>query len=206
MRLLFLLLLLLPSLLPASPPEGYLAQIPVFWRTLYPQGGETLYCGSPFGPFDRRVNIEHVFPMAWATKALGCGKRDRCRRTSPRFNVIESDMHNLYPALREVNEARGSYAYALIAGEQHDFADCDFELDHRLRRVEPRPAVRGDIARAMLYMADTYPELTLFGRQRELMEKWHRDDPPSDEERRRNDLIGRQQGRRNRFIDRPEQL
>ncbi len=69
--------------------------------------------------------------------------------------------------------------------------------------VEPRPAVRGDIARAMFYMSNRY-NLTLFKRQKALLLRWHRQDPPSAEERRRNNIIQKLQGRRNPFIDNPE--
>jgi len=55
----------------------------------------------------------------------------------------------------------------------------------------------------LFYMHDTYG-LTLYRRQGELMKKWHQEDPPDAEERRRNDLIARYQGTRNRFIDDPK--
>ncbi|MDZ7752443.1 MAG: endonuclease [Gammaproteobacteria bacterium] len=180
--------------------KSYLDNIPIFWRNLYPDGGTTLYCGEPFKPFDRRVNIEHVFPMSWATRHLGCGNRDRCRRTSRLFNRIETDMHNLYPALRDINEARGAQAFGIIDGERHLRRGCDFEVDSGPRRVEPRPAVRGDIARAMLYMEHRYG-LPLYKRQRRLLEEWHRHDPPDAMEHRRNRLIEALQGQANPFIE-----
>jgi deoxyribonuclease-1 len=179
---------------------AYLDTIPVFWRTLYPDGGRGLYCGEPFAPHDRAYNIEHVFPMSWVIRELRCGDRDRCRRTSERFNRIESDMHNLYPARKELNQARGAYRYGEIAGERPYRAGCDFELDPRARVVEPRPEARGEIARAMLYMERQHG-MPLYRRTRALMERWHREDPPGPAERLRNDLIERVQGNRNPYVD-----
>ncbi len=175
---------------------------PVFWGQLYSNGGNTLYCDQAFGKrHGRNINIEHIFPMSWVTKSLKCGTRNQCRDNSNRFNRIEADLHNLYPALAEINDMRGAMSFAIIKGEKHARAGCDFEADKRSYKAEPRPAVRGDIARAMLYMADTYAELTLFKSQRKLMEKWHREDPPDSEEKRRNRLIESIQGNRNRYID-----
>jgi deoxyribonuclease-1 len=187
----------------AAEPAGYLAVIPTFWAELYPDGGTSLYCGAPFARYDRKVNIEHVFPMAWVTHELGCGRRKHCRAVSPLFNRIESDMHNLYPALQRMNKARSTMAYAEIPGENRVAPGCDLEIDVRNRRVEPRPAVRGDIARAMLYMAERYG-LEIYPRQKALLLEWHRADPPDAGERRRNAVIERLQGNRNPFIDDPE--
>ena len=94
--------------------------------------------------------------------------------------------------------------FAEIPGEQHAIAGCDIEVDERSRAVEPRPATRGEIARAMFYVQDTY-DMPIYPRQGELLLRWHRADPPDAEERRRNDAIAKIQGRRNRFIDEPAQ-
>ena len=183
--------------------ESYFDALPVFWDQVYPNGGETLYCGKPFGKRrGRSVNIEHVFPMAWAMKAEGCRSREQCRDLSLRFNRIEADMHNLYPSRKDINKTRSSFPYAMVQGEQRAFGKCDFELDHRKRRVEPRPEARGNIARAMFYMQDTYG-LRIYRRQGELLRDWNRDDPPDREERRRNEVIASIQGNRNKFIDDP---
>jgi len=114
-------------------------------------------------------------------------------------------MHNLYPAQADINKARGSQAYGMVLGEPRRFGRCDFEVDLQKRHVEPQPAVRGNIARAMFYMHATY-KLKLFSRQAVLLKQWHREDPPDQEELRRNQVIERIQGRRNPFIDHPEQL
>ncbi len=185
-------------------PE-YSRALPLVWGKLYADGGETLYCGRRFGKRKgRRINVEHVFPMSWVGWALKCGRRQECRESSPRFNLIEADLHNLWPARVDVNKARGSFPFAIIDGEARPFAKCDFEIDERKRIVEPRPEARGEIARTMLYMHDEYG-LEIRARLGALLKKWNRDDPPSPEERRRNDLIESIQGNRNRFIDDPRQ-
>ncbi len=184
--------------------DDYFEALPVFWSRVYAEGGETLYCGKRFGrDKGRTINVEHVFPMSWVIKELRCRSRIQCRRSSPLFNRIESDLHNLYPAIAEINEARSAMAYGMVLGELRRFGACDFEVDEKRRRVEPRRKVRGDIARAMFYMQDAY-QLKIFQRQGELLKQWHREDPPDAEERRRNDLIEQLQGTRNRFIDHPE--
>ncbi|MDJ0739037.1 MAG: endonuclease [Gammaproteobacteria bacterium] len=200
MKRVMFVLLLCPALVLADG-RRYLDTIPVFWRTLYPDGGSGLYCGARFGSRDRRYNIEHVYPMSWVAKALRCGDRQACRRKSKRFNEIESDMHNMYPARKDLNRERGSYPFRELRGERHVERGCDLEIDHRARAVEPRPAVRGDIARAMLYIADRY-DMKIYERQRRTLLRWHSDDPPDAAERRRNRRIADRQGNPNPWIDR----
>jgi deoxyribonuclease-1 len=205
MRILLICLLALASGAAPAEASGYRDIIPAFWAKLYPDGGEDLYCGQRFERYQRWVNIEHVYPMAWVTRALGCVTRQQCRERSPRFNEIEADMHNLYPAIRKWNDARGAMAYGEIAGEDWVSRSCDLEIDPRRRRVEPREVVRGDIARAMLYMEARYG-LEIYARQRALLLDWHHADPPDDHERWRNGRIEQLQGSRNPFIDQPETL
>lgn len=184
--------------------DNYFQALGVFWGEIYSDGGHTLYCNQAFGNRKgRSINVEHVYPMAWAMRSEGCDNRDQCRRVSARFNRIEADLHNLYPARKDINKIRGSFPFASVRGEAREFGDCDFELDRRRRQVEPRAAARGNIARAMFYMHHTYG-LKIFRKQGELLQRWHRQDPPDDEERRRNRRIAALQGNRNPFIDAPE--
>lgn len=181
-----------------------------FWRNLYPLDGQTLYCRQPFQTNQRDgVNVEHVFPMSWATRALNCGKRKQCRNNSELFNLIEADLHNLYPARSDVNQDRSSFRFGEIQGERRAYGkQCDFEVDPRARVAEPAPEVRGEVARSMFYMAYQYKEqgLEIFKKQALMLAKWHKSDPPSAAERRRNDIIEKLQGNRNPFIDQPERL
>ena len=185
-----------------KPDSKYFEILPAFWGVLYENGGKTLYCGRKFGSrHGRNINAEHLFPMAWVTNSLKCGKRKECRKKSSRFNTIEADMHNIFPALSKINQQRSAYSFAELPGEPPK-GSCDFEINKRKRLVEPRPAVRGDIARALFYMSHSY-DLKLFERQKRVLLRWHKQDQPSAEERRRNDLIQELQGRRNLFIDNP---
>ena len=199
MKHLVFLALLLPTLA-CSGSAPYLDTIPVFWRTLYPDGGESMYCGDRFAARDRSYNIEHVYPMAWVTRALRCGDRHACRKNSRLFNEIESDMHNMYPVRKELNRARGAYPYREIRGERRVERGCDLEIDHRARVVEPRPASRGNIARAMLYMEGRYG-LEIYERQRRMLLDWHREDPVDEHERWRNRRIAEVQGEGNPWIE-----
>lgn len=175
----------------------------IFWSELYPKGGKTLYCGTSFsGQYRQGINIEHVFPMSWVTNALDCGRRKECRTNSQRFNQIEADLHNLFPSRKDVNDARSSMRFGLIKGEKTWSGGCDFEIDRSRRVVEPRPAARGEIARAMFYMKETYG-LVIFNKLGQQLQTWNKQDSVSKHEKQRNDLIERLQGTRNMFIDEP---
>ena len=180
-----------------------------FWPKLYSTGGFTLYCGAWFanhpsldGKFPARpgLNVEHVYPAASMAKHLGCGTRAQCQATSEAFNFMEADLHNLYPAVSFINNARSNHPFAEIEGEDHMFDSCDFERADKT--VEPRPQARGNVARAYFYMHKTYG-LPVPDAMKPLLLQWHKDDLVSEGERRRNKKIDQIQGTRNAFIDDP---
>ena len=179
----------------------------VFWEELYEDGGDSLYCfrdAHRSGSF----NVEHVFAASWMKGAAGCSgsSRDECRRRSQRFNHMEGDLHNLYPALASVNSRRSNYGFNILHGRSN--GSCDFEVNTNFRLAEPDPRSRGNIARSILYMLQEYnidwhdtPIDDI-----NLLYRWHCDDPVSSEERWRNDWIGAKQRTRNSYIDRPQQV
>ncbi len=127
-----------------------------------------------------------------------------------------SDLHHLRPTDPSVNSSRGEKDFD-NGGTQHPEAtECNTDFDS----WEPRPAVKGDIARMMFYMATRYEgdvagELDLelvnytgtsgpiFGKLGTLLE-WNEQDPVDDFERNRNEVIYSYQHNRNPFIDHPE--
>ena len=196
--------LITSSFMNVNAIENYHEAKKLFWKELYPKG-YTLYCRAKISQSNQQdINIEHVFPMAWVKNSLNCGTRDECRRNSDLFNRIEADMHNLYPSLSKLNYERQAFRFGTISGEERRFGPkCDFEVSHRYRVVEPRAEARGEIARAMFYMEKQYEPLVLFKKQADILLKWHEKDPPSKEEKWRNDKIEALQGNRNPFIDDP---
>ncbi len=172
-------------------------------------------CFDPGRVARRRLEWEHVVPAAafgrsfreWTEGHRDCVRKGkpyhgrRCAsRTSEAFRHMEGDMHNLYPAIGEINERRADLTIGLVDGEPRQFGRCDVEVDGV---VEPPPEARGNVARAYLYMAATYPALSLDDATRALAEAWHAADPPDAEERERNDYIEQVQGNRNPWIDGP---
>lgn len=107
--------------------------------------------------------------------------------------------------LAEVNQDRSNYRFAIIGPDSVDQwgGFCDFEVDTQRRLVEPRPQIRGEIARMVLYMVGEYG-IDLPSGQHSLMIEWHcTDNVPSAEEIRHNRVIADLQRTRNPYIDNP---
>lgn len=177
----------------------------VFWEKVYPGTHYTLYCGERFEKKTEDIGIEHVYPTQWVVNYLGCDSLEQCRSESRRFNRIEADLHNYYPALLMIIRARSDFPYGEVAGEFREFFECDFELDTRNEVVEARKQALGNIARSLFYMHWEYG-LPIRNHDIEKLIEWHNQDPPSSDEKRRNDIIEKLQGTRNTFIDHPEKV
>ena len=160
-----------------------------------------------------RIEWEHVVPahhfghtrQCWREKI--CTKRNGkkykgrscCTKIDPAFKKMASDLHNLVPAIGEVNGDRSNYKYGMIEGEKRTYGICNIEIDFKSRIVEPSPDVQGDIARTYFYMNKIYG-LPISKKQRKLFNVWHRSDPVSNWERIKNQHILYIQGSRNTFI------
>ena len=182
----------------------------------------TVYSGTSepkFADGGLTWNREHCWPRGYGISATGNGS-----------SADESDLFNLKACLEGVNQARGDRFYDEAAPvHPTDPAvappgapGCLYDPASRQGGLwTPRPSEKGDLARAMFYMAVRYDgsdagsldlELgdqpnasqAVFGNLATLLQ-WHLDDPVSAEERRRNDLIyDNYQRNRNPFVDRPE--
>ena len=158
--------------------------------------------GSKYGGSVGDWNHEHCWPQAYGVDG-GAGK---------------ADVHNLRPTDVQANGERANLYYAEIAdGEPAERSPLCVKTASAWM---PRPEEKGDLARAMFYMAVRYeggestPDLELsdtpnaganrFGRLSDLL-RWHREDPVDDEERRRNHLVYTDyQYNRNPFVDDPD--
>jgi len=187
-----------------------------------PSQATDIYCGlrfkvDPENP-DRRpatwLSLEHAYPADWMADVFGCANRTECRKHSDsnsrtRFNRAEGDLHNLLPALINLNSARGKRLFGEIPGSDTREVTigtktftCDFQLEGNM--VEPRRIAKGNLARGILYMCSEY-DFPVDPDMLAVLKRWNRSDRPTVFERTRNDSIEQVQGTRNRFIDDPTQ-
>lgn len=165
-------------------------------------------------------NREHTFPQSWFNDAL----------------PMRSDMNHIFPTDGAVNGLRGNFPF----GEVSTLTSVSSNQFNPTRNggklgtgsnfgyngvvFEPINAYKGDIARAVLYMAVRYESQIAGWRTNgnadnvldgspyqvfdpwhlRLLFKWHEQDPVSQKERDRNDSVFVIQGNRNPFIDHPE--
>lgn len=148
-----------------------------------------------------RIEWEHVMP-AWAfghqRQCWQKGRRKACKR-DPVFKQIEGDMHNLVPAIGEVNGDRSNYRFSQWNGIPIQYGQCDMLVNFKQKQVQPPQHSKGAIARTYFYMSDRY-NLSLSKKEKKLFTVWDKQNPPSRWECRRNEMIKKKQGNGNRFI------
>ncbi|WP_424190617.1 endonuclease I family protein [Actinokineospora sp. G85] len=128
-----------------------------------------------------------------------------------------TDVHHLRPEDVTVNSTRGSKDFDNGGSAVSECSGCYTDADS----FEPRDAVKGDVARMILYMAvryeggDSWADLEVndstsngsnpYIGKISVLRQWHAQDPPDAFEKRRNQLIyDNWQHNRNPFIDHPE--
>jgi len=154
------------------------------------------------------INTEHLWP------------RSRGAENDPAL----SDLHHLFSSDEAANSQRSNFPFGLVRGTvlwtspnpptPRDVSRLGYANGNSGPIVfEPRPALRGDIARALLYFHLRYHpnrpagySVQNFAFERDLLLAWAREDAPDSWERARNDAVQRAQGNRNPFIDWPELL
>ena len=149
-----------------------------------------------------RIEWEHVVPVWHFGHQLRCwqnGGRMGCRQTNTKFKQMEADMHNLVPAIGEINGDRSNYKYAMIEGEKRVYGKVDMEILFTKKHAEPMKAIYGDIARTYFYMRDRYG-LRLSKKQEKMLIAWNNLDPVSAWEKKRNKLISELQGDDNKYV------
>ncbi|MCO4781009.1 MAG: endonuclease [Candidatus Cloacimonetes bacterium] len=163
-----------------------------------------------------RIEWEHVVPAhhlahhwdnIWTQGHEKCitssGNKYKGRRCVEKvvqqYKYMQADMHNLYPAIGEVNGYRSDYQVAIIPGEAYEFGKCDVEIESR--KFEPSPQTRGEVARTYFYMDQAYGEFFELDKTlKTMLVKWAKADPPSTWECERNQLISKIQGNENLVV------
>ena len=138
-----------------------------------------------------------------------------------------SDLHHLRASDWKCNNTRSNYPFGNVSSKTTSNASYDWTQSRRTDNYlqngvfEPRDSDKGDVARALFYMATRYyngegstgTHLTLttgtdssggkWGYLDTLLE-WHEQDPVDEFESNRNRLVQTVQGNRNPYIDHPE--
>lgn len=170
----------------------------LLWGNLYKDGGETFYCQKPFTQKSILITESHIYSTSWIRDHLRCGPPKHCRDESEEYRRITSDLHNIVPADARIELERSTAIFQELP-EDVPAGNCGLKRSFQI--IEPPDAIKGDIARAILYMVETY-KLPLLGNLQQY-QRWNEIDPPSTEEIERNRKIRELQGSSNRFISDP---
>ncbi|MDD4005474.1 MAG: endonuclease [Elusimicrobiaceae bacterium] len=145
------------------------------------------------GVIDKQgINAEHSWPQSFFREAL----------------PMKSDLHHLQSTFVTPNGRRGAYPYGMVSR-----AIYSTNSGSRLGSdgvFEPCDANKGNSARAMLYFMLRYHDRSIrsggysqqfWTNKVNTLLLWNRQDPPDENEIRRNELVSRYQNNRNPFID-----
>ena len=157
------------------------------------------------------MNIEHSFPKSW----WGGGK-----------NNAYKDLYNLYPSDSQANSTKSNYPMGIVETVSSEEKGYDKvgkgTIDGKKGQMcwEPGNQYKGDFARAYMYMATAYQNLTWSGTQgKQQLETgdwptlkkwaytiyltWLKNDPVDELEAKRNNAVASIQHNRNLFVDYP---
>ena len=204
--------------------------VQVIFLQLLSANPTTLYCGCTFdsslrvdlaschmeaaGPYKRAhyVEWEHIMPAENIGKQRECWQKKICIRANkpykgrkccelidPVFQKEEAELYNIWPSVGLVNQARSNYRYSPLE-TKNGFFGCDFEVDKKMRKVEPADTVKGIVARANLFMAYKYG-IDVSEAQLKLFAAWDKQFPPQAWEREWATKVMRIEGHPNPYIE-----
>ena len=148
-----------------------------------------------------RIEWEHVMPaceFGHQRQSWQDGGRKNCSK-DPDYRRIETDLHNLQPAVGEVNGDRGNFAYSQWNGSEQHYGQCEMKIDCKLNQAEPPARARGAIARTYFYMRDQY-HLRISRQQTQLFTAWNKLYPVTIWECERDQRIAKVQGNHNPYV------
>ena len=146
-------------------------------------------------------NREHVWPQANSNNCWGTEKAG-------------TDLLHLRPTYETTNSARGNKKYGYISGSPSALTYNNMIYGYSSGSYfEPIDAVKGDVARIIMYVWSTYN--SYYGNKLKITDtfasydtllKWHTEDKPDAMEGLRNDYVQKTSNQKNRnpFVDHPE--
>jgi hypothetical protein len=174
---------------------GYSAARRLIFGTIDNEGGfvTDVYLGKrgavrSGSMFPAGFNTEHTWPQSLGVKN----------------GPAKSDMHHLFPVDSHANSVRGNFPFGEVERVDWSSGESKRGRDKNGDMVfEPPDSHKGNVARALFYIADVYG-LRIPAEEEEVLKRWNHEDPVDTAELTRNDLVSEYQENRNPFIDEPE--
>lgn len=153
-------------------------------------------------------DAEHVAAASWMFNSIECSvtgsdAREACLKESEDYQLYYTDLRNLYPAVPEINRDRKDMRWCDRQGG-FEYGTTGFRIFFKEGGVEgcvnPPDRIKGDIARTMQYMIQTYG-IESSTKEDQMYKRWSVLDPVDDWERKRESMIKKiQQDKGNPFI------
>ena len=162
-----------------------------------------------------RIEWEHMIPAenfgrqfpCWREGNSECVKtngksykgRRCCTKVNQKYRIMQADMHNLFPAVGELNGDRSNFRFDFEAANGGQYGECKFDVLFKQRRARVKEDIRGIIARNYLYFNKHYG-MKLSKQELNKFNAWNKQYPADKWEIERNKLIAKKQGNLNPFI------
>src|SRR5690554_1352927 len=159
------------------------------------------------GPFDWTTvgySREHTYAHSWFPT-------HPANSTYGQENPEYLDYHNLYPVNQnEANSPRGNLPFGVVVDVQAEYLEGKRgRNENNVLVYEPSDRNKGNVARAIFYMATAYNGSIGTGddwsipsnQNQDVLKIWHFQDLPDNYEVARNELIYSIQGNRNPYVD-----
>jgi endonuclease I len=156
---------------------------------------------------------EHTYAQSWMPSNTGTGwPTDPNGKEYPEYN----DLHHLFPAHQtNANSRRSNNPFGVVVNATYTSPTGRGKSGTNAGGqtvYEPQDSHKGDAARALMYMAACFHKATPqqydwrfpTNQSPAVILQWHQQDPPSNLEIARHELIYKLQNNRNPFIDNPE--
>ena len=188
-------------------------------RTIWDMYSNTVrYYSLTLGQSTSGIQREHSLPKSWWAIASKVEDYD-----------AYSDLHHLYPSDGDANQRKSNYMLGEVANPAFDNGVSkvgknayNYAGAPAANAFEPDDEYKGDFARTYFYMITCYEDyaqqwrsdaLNMFNKEiypvlkpwaKDMLLKWHRNDPLSQKEINRNNEVYKVQKNRNPFIDYPQ--
>jgi len=163
----------------------------------------------------RRIEWEHLIPAenfgrqfdCWREGNAKCvsskGKKYKgrkcCTKVNKKYRRMQADMHNLFPAVGELNADRSNFKFDFELAKPIKYGECRFDVNFKQRRAKVKEDIRGVIARDYLYFNSKY-KMKLSKQEMKKYKTWNKQYPANKWEIERNKRIAKKQGNLNPFI------